>query len=222
MEIEWSDQSGLNIPVQQLYAAPAGWKTATWDAQKIELTEDIDAPERYFGTVPDDSSIWLIYKDNGTPSYNSWVGYVSVSSAMLQSIKAKTDLITVGGITYSGPVDPTGKLRATIIIGDDYLAANGRAFKWTVPAINGITPATAISRFAGAHSEGLAYSWNVTGTVTDLSNGQWELSHDMSRGVSGALIPGGYDWSVEITAANSNEVTPVRSGQHAIAARKFS
>ena len=61
----------------------------------------------------------------------------------------------------------------------------------------------------------------MTGTVTDLGTGKWTLSCDMSRAVSGLLVAGGYDWSVEIVSSDLTEVTPVRAGSDMLATTKF-
>jgi hypothetical protein len=148
-------------------------------------------------------------------------GYTGTQAGnlLLQS-KLKTDLINAGSVPYASPVTASGKFTSAIIQGDDYLAANGRAFTWTITAITGITAATAVVRFAG-RSRVDNSTFAVSGTVTDIGGGRWTLSCDMSRTVSGALTLGEYDWSVEITSSTGTEVTPVRAGSDLIVARKF-
>ena len=137
---------------------------------------------------------------------------------ILDTIRDKTALITPTTVVTTSPVTSTGELRGPILIGDDYLAANGRAFRWTISAITGITPGTSTARFGGKYG---STTWLVTGTVTDNGNGTWTLSCDMTRTVSGALVPGVYDWSVEIVSNSGTEITPVRSGKPVTVAIKL-
>jgi hypothetical protein len=149
------------------------------------------------------------------------VGYTGTTAgSILNAVKAKTDLINAGSVPYASPVTASGKFTSAIIQGDDYLAANGRAFTWTITAITGITAATAVVRFAG-QSRVDSTTFAVSGTVNDIGGGRWTLSCDMSRTVSEALTLGEYDWSVEITSSTGTEVTPVRAGSDLIVARKY-
>jgi len=141
------------------------------------------------------------------------------SQATLLAVKAKTDLISATNVTYSGPVDPTGKIAAPIIRGDDYLAANGRAFNWTITAITGLTAATCTSRLGFKSG---TTTLIVNGTVTDNGNGTWTASHDVTRTQSATLTQQQYDWSVEIVHSGGTEITPVRSGRGVAVAEKFS
>jgi hypothetical protein len=140
-------------------------------------------------------------------------GAGDASQATLLLVKAKTDLITATNVTYTSPVSPTGAIRAAIIIGDDYLAANARAFEWTISARAGVTVGTASCRFGGSNAE-LGKSWLVTGTVSDLGAGQWKLSFDLNKTVTADLLEGYYRWSVELVSAGGNEVTEVYSGRN--------
>ncbi len=140
------------------------------------------------------------------------------SVGILDTIRDKTALITPTTVVTTSPVTSTGELRGPILIGDDYLAANGRAFSWTISPISGITPGTSTARFGGKYG---STTWLVTGTVTDNGNSTWTLSCDMTRTVSGALIPGVYDWSVEILSSGGTEITPVRSGKPVTVAIKL-
>jgi hypothetical protein len=148
------------------------------------------------------------------------VGLASANlDTQLSGINVKTQLITTGTVTYSGPVDPTGKIAAPIIRGDDYLAANGRAFNWTITAITGLTAATCTSRLGFKSG---TTTLIVNGTVTDNGNGTWTASHDMTRTQSATLTQQQYDWSVEIVHSGGTEITPVRSGRGVTVAEKYS
>lgn len=132
---------------------------------------------------------------------------------------SKLDLIVVGSVSYSGPVDPTGVIRSPLIRGDDYLAANGRALTWTFSAIAGLTAATCTSRLGFKSG---TTTLIVNGTVTDNGNGTWTASHDVTRTQSATLTQQQYDWSVEIVHSGGTEITPVRSGRGVIVAEKYS
>lgn len=97
-----------------------------------------------------------------------------------------------------------------IVIADDYLAANGRAFTWDIPAITGFTAAGSTCKFGGKYQDG--YTWIVSGTVTDLGTGYWRLSFEVAKTVTQSLVAAYYVWSVEI-AAGGTEITRVRSGR---------
>jgi hypothetical protein len=135
------------------------------------------------------------------------------SQATLLAVKAKTDLISATNVTYTSPVSPTGAIKAAIVIGDDYLAANARAFEWTISARSGVTVGTATCSFGGSNAE-LGKSWLVTGTVSDLGAGQWKLSFDLNKTVTADLMEGYYRWSVELVSAGGTEVTEVYSGRN--------
>jgi hypothetical protein len=150
----------------------------------------------------------------------SAVGLASANlDTQLGTIQSKTNLITAGTVSYSGPVDPTGKINSPIIRGDDYLAANNRAFTWTFAAITGLSAATCTSKLGFKSG---ATTLVVTGTVTDNGNGTWTASHDVTRVQSATLTQQQYDWSVEIVHSGGTEITPVRSGRGVTVAEKYS
>jgi hypothetical protein len=129
----------------------------------------------------------------------------------LTSIQAKTDLIGTGaGNNGSAPVATDGVI-AEIIIGDDYLAANGRAFEWTVPAPTGLTLADCTCWFGGDASGAHSGSWIVQGTPTDVGSGNWKLSFDMIRSKTDNCESGLYLWSAAIHGPTGTEITKVRS-----------
>jgi len=139
------------------------------------------------------------------------------SSGILDEIRDKTALITAGGtVNVSTPVTATGQLTSPLIIGDDYLAANGRRFRWTVALPSGYVIATSTARFGMRYEddEGVN-SFVATGTVTDATGGNVYLDFDVAKTVTGTLRPGWYEWSVEIVSASGVEITRVKSGKNA-------
>jgi hypothetical protein len=109
----------------------------------------------------------------------------------------------------SFPVALDGTI-ARIIIGDDYLAANGRAFQWTITAPTGYVAATSTTWFGGESILGSG-TWLVEGEI--VNNGAtWTLTFDVPKTTTANLVSGIYAWSVEVRNAAGTEGTVVRSG----------
>jgi hypothetical protein len=136
---------------------------------------------------------------------------------ILNNVKSQTDLIQAGGtVTVSTPVTASGQLASPLIIGDDYLNANGRAFSWTVALPSGFVAATATCKFGMRYEDDQGVnSFIQSGTVIDAGSGNVTLRFDVSQAVTGLLRPGWYDWSVEIASASGTEITRVKSGKNA-------
>jgi hypothetical protein len=136
---------------------------------------------------------------------------------ILNNVKSQTDLIQSGGTVYvTSPVTATGQLASPLIIGDDYLAANGRRFRWTVELPSGYVIATSTARFGMRYEDDEGVNEFVsTGTVTDATGGNVHLDFDVAKTVTGTLRPGWYEWSVEIVSATGVEITRVKSGKNA-------
>ncbi len=137
--------------------------------------------------------------------YPRWAVLVAGVSAPSDFSSTLMYLDIVDGSTQ--PVSATGTLDDPIIIGDDYLAANNRAFTWTIDAIAGVTVGTASCWFGGYYK---GYSWLVEGTITEVA-GDWLLSFDLERTDTADLVPGNYTWSVEVKAADGTEITSFKS-----------
>jgi hypothetical protein len=125
-------------------------------------------------------------------------------------------LITSGGTVYvTSPVTATGQLASPLIIGDDYLAANGRRFRWTVELPSGYVIGTSTARFGMRYEDEQGLNTFVsTGTVTDATGGNVHLDFDVARTVTGTLRPGWYQWSVEVVSGSGVEITRVKSGKN--------
>jgi hypothetical protein len=136
---------------------------------------------------------------------------------ILNQVKSQADLIQSGGTVYvTSPVTATGQLTSPLIIGDDYLAANGRRFRWTVELPSGYVIATSTARFGMRYEDDEGVNeFIATGTVTDATGGNVYLDFDVAKTVTGLLRPGWYQWSVEIVSATGTEITRVKSGKNA-------
>jgi hypothetical protein len=107
--------------------------------------------------------------------------------------------------TATSLVNADGSINGPIIIGDDYLHANGRSFQWTIPAISGFTLGACTCFFGGQFK---THSFLVQGTVVDATGGNWHLRFDVRKDDTEDLQPGMYRYSVEVRHAD-NEVTRV-------------
>jgi hypothetical protein len=138
------------------------------------------------------------------------------TTGILDEIRDQTALITSGGTVYvTSPVTATGQLASPLIIGDDYLAANGRRFRWTVELPSGYVIATSTARFGMRYEDDEGVNeFIASGTVTDATGGNVHLDFDVAKTVTGTLRPGWYEWSVEIVSATGTEITRVKSGKN--------
>jgi len=82
-------------------------------------------------------------------------------------IKAKTDLITAGGVTVRSPVLPGGDV--VIAAGDDYLHADGGALTWTVAAWAGQSMTDANARLRVISDA----NWQAGATAPELDANAW-------------------------------------------------
>lgn len=143
-------------------------------------------------------------------------GYVlPQAGAVLYAVKSKTDLITSGNVQTALPVTAAGQIASPLVIGDDYLNANGRAFSWTIALPTGYSVGSSTCKFGMRYEDSQGVNeFIVSGTVIDAGGGNVTLRFDVSRTTTGTLRPGWYDWSVEIASATA-EITPVKSGKNA-------
>lgn len=198
---------------------------------EIALTET-DQPGMYSGSIAFDGPSYQsvqIYSDGADEPYGFWAIAVAADNTTADYAEsigelrrwatnqtehdatqaAVASLASTGRVTVVNPVDNTGKITGAIVIGDDYLAVNGRAFVWTIPAITGITAATAVAKFGGKSDDD---EWLVTGSVT-VSGSNWVLSFNLPRTATEDFTPALFDWSVEVAGVDGTEVTRVRSGK---------
>lgn len=146
----------------------------------------------------------------GTPTNTDLAGDHDALDALLDAIKAKTDLIGTGTATVTQPVSSAGTLSA-IVIGDDYKSTNSRAFTWTVTDPGNIaTPASATCVFGGKRVNGTDV-WSVSGTVADAGGGNLTLTFELDATDTASLDAGKYYWSVELQDDSSNEITTSRN-----------
>ena len=132
------------------------------------------------------------------------------TTGILDEIRDKTALITSGSVQTSIPVTAQGQINGPLYIGDDYLAANGRQFDWTIALPTGFVAATATCKFGMIFEDESGVSeFNVSGTVADVGSGNVRLRFELPRTTTGTLKPGFHRWSTEIVSATLVEITAV-------------
>lgn len=191
-------------PGATVYAYPSSEGSFTnWASRRVLASE---ASGRYRATVDADTygPIWYFFEGASSPaSYNDNIG----SADLQEEIDARTLLArTTAGFITSAPVAVDGSIEE-IIIGDDYLAANGRAFSWTVDAVQGFVVGDCTCSFGGKYKDN---AWLVTGSITDNGDDTWTLSFDLEASDTANLEPGEYRWSAQVKF-NGKEVTKVKS-----------
>jgi hypothetical protein len=121
------------------------------------------------------------------------------------AIKAKTDLIGSVSVTYSSIVVTTGVLN--FVPGDDYYAAEGRAYEPTysgVPSLTGATVTMALRLQGGGTN-----AFTVTGSV--LSSTQ--LRFEPTSAQTLLLAPDSvYDYQVQAVLSGTSHVTTLEEG----------
>ena len=156
---------------------------------------------------PDEVLAGVEYGPNGNDYTGTLVDLSAVLSA-LAAIQSKTDLIGTGSAITNAPVTALGNL-TTIVIGDDYLAANSRAFEWLVDAIPEFAIADCTCWFGGQANGCTVNAWLVSGSAS-VSGTKWKLSFDLPATATQSLDRGSYEWSVAVHHGGK-EVTRVRN-----------
>ena len=110
-----------------------------------------------------------------------------------------------GGTVGDSVVVVDDKIAVDIIIGDDYLAANGRSFDWIVDAPVGLSADACTSVLSVWHPSKGAFK--ASGTCTDQGSGKWKLSHDVTTLHTSVLHEGEYEWNVAIVGPSGQEIS---------------
>lgn len=114
--------------------------------------------------------------------------------------------ISGGEVAWTSPVTQQGKLNP-IVIGDDYLAASGRAFDWFFdPGVFNIASAQCFFGFAGANVGRVAVSGTVS-AVTISGNPKWRLRFELTNTATKTLKPGEIEYSVELRGPTPEHMT---------------
>lgn len=186
-----------------LYAKPEPLVASPWGTDKVTGTET-GSTGSYAFTL-DSASQYVVYRQLGGSAASTDLKLGRFSKNLLLDVKAKTDLIgtgTVGNISFTAADGTIGE----VVIGDDYLDANGRAFQWDIDPVTGLTLGS-ITCWFGASRDGKSL-WLVEGTAT-LVSGKWRLKFDLPKTETEGLQPGPAEWSVAVHQA-AVEITRVK------------
>ena len=105
-------------------------------------------------------------------------GYVlPQAGAVLYAVKSKTDLITSGNVQTALPVTAAGQIASPLVIGDDYLNANGRAFSWTVALPTGYSVGSSTCKFGMRYED----SQGVNSFIVSEDYRDWETDRKSTR-----------------------------------------
>lgn len=135
--------------------------------------------------------------------------------ADIAAVRAKTDTLGSGTVTVVSPI--AGDLSIEIIEGDDYVAADARAFEFTNvagtwPDLTDATPVT----FTARHKSAGSNRFSVNGSVITPTGPNQKISFDVLKATTDKLKDGKYDYIVTATLASGNIVTLVRSDENVL------
>lgn len=187
----------------------------TWATGVVSMSENGSTGEYSSSSFVDGTQYGIFIQAGGSPaSSDTPVGSISpaaVGTGLTSEQAAKIALIGTGYAVVNTPVSADGEL-VELIKDTDYLAANGRALVWAFDKITGITT-SATGRFGIENvDDGTKVYVNTTGTVTEPSAGEFQVSFDIPNAALSALTPGNYNWSVEVTEG-SVKITIARNRQ---------
>lgn len=92
-----------------------------------------------------------------------------------------------------------------LVIGDDYLVANGRAITWTLPVVAGVTVGTAICKLGISNGTTTVV---LDGTVATASTTDWTYTVPIARTSLASFSECLVEWSLELRdIPNSTEIT---------------
>lgn len=135
---------------------------------------------------------------------------------LVANINLHTNLLTTGTTTFliSTPgVTPSG---FSIVQGDDYLTADGRAVIVSVPSTPSLAGGTAVTWFTNLSSETIRYSCTTTFA---LNGSNYDLSINIPKVVTSLLIPGtNYRADVQVTLADGDRLTVAQGKTNILAA----
>jgi hypothetical protein len=187
-----------------LYAFAASEANFTdWLADRIAVTL---AAGRASVTL-DDAHDWYVFDGSTAPTnWDQNIAFVDFSQ--FRQLNTLQQLLSGGSAVSNAPVTVDGVISGPIVIGDDYLAADGRSFDWFVDPGPGVIGDYSC-RFGGS-ARG-APRWLVAGTITAVtvnSLPKWRLRFELPRSSTGRLRATQYSYSAELRRADA-EITKI-------------
>ena len=119
--------------------------------------------------------------------------------AELELVKAKTDLLGTGIVTFGGPVLSATEIELTI--GDDYLAEDSRALSWTADDWPDLTDSTITLELRRTTRHGETASFDGTATAPK------EIQIELVSADTSDLAAGTWAFAAKATLDNDSEVT---------------
>jgi hypothetical protein len=148
---------------------------------------------------------WVVFSGSVIPT--GWHEGNLIDPGSTGDIATIKQLLTGGRVVQVSPVTATGQIAGPIVAGDDYLAANGRAFVFYF-APQTFDLATAEFWFGGQTQRGTG--WLVQGTVeADTLDGEavWKGTAELTQEETSALQPRIYNWSAQVRNGTSEVIT---------------
>lgn len=110
-----------------------------------------------------------------------------------------------GGGSNSSVVATTGVINGPLVIGDDYLRANGRGLEWSVAEISGAVAADCSAVLEFFHPR--RGSASISGTCVDNGDDTWSVRFDVLGTDTASFIEAMYEWSAYVVTAAGAKVT---------------
>ena len=121
--------------------------------------------------------------------------------------------VVIGNVPESGA--KSGTIQLALIVGDDYLATNGRSLSWpvTVPTGTTIGGSSCELRFIQASGACTPFEITFDGSITVGDAGFAVLSFDMPSAETVTIVPGEYEFFVMWIGDDDEEITKVYNRQ---------
>jgi hypothetical protein len=222
-EILHGDASGLTLYFQLVSQAGAYWNGSAleaysashWANNAIAMTETASTGQ-YFGNMPAVASgnyravVYLQVGSSpaiGDPIMESRdVPWDGSAVPTVQNLKTKKDLIVVGGITVTSPLSSNGDV-LTLVAGDDYYNAHGRAIEFVSADFPSLSGATCLLRIISRDTNAVVFS--IDGTIVDAQTVRFELPRDKTSLLAAAAV-GTYVYSMRVVFSDGQIATEKR------------
>jgi hypothetical protein len=144
--------------------------------------------------------------DGTTPIAAASLANVPVPTELLAAIRAKTDLISTGGITVVSPLSAGGEV-LTLVVGDDYFHAHGRAIDFLSDDYPDLAGASCLLRILSRDTGAVVFS--LAGTIVDAKTLRFEIPRTETAKLTPAAV-GTYVYSSRVIFADGQIATEKR------------
>jgi len=136
---------------------------------------------------------------------------LATTDAVADAIKAKTDLINAGNVTYSGPVADTGDV--SIVRGDDYLGTDAtRALTWSSTSWPDLTSAAVKFSVRDKRTKTMAITDAAMTVVTPTGTAVVRVD-DLTSTQTKSLTPGQvYEYDIEAVLDGTSDIVTLSYG----------